>query len=133
MLAIWKSPTFCTVSSKLRSVQQVSSSAGMFIDVKLGGKNSNASFVPKWVSPAWDNEPDQLGAINKAIVNALKGSFEPSRAPVSSSIPIMNFKTLSGGSQPALAIMMDVPGGVLTGEFLAALLASLRKSTAAHC
>ena len=106
-------------------VQQVSSSAGMFIDVKLGGKNGDASFVPKWVSPAWDNEPDQLGAINKAIVNALKGSFEPSSTQVPSSIPIMNFKTLSGGSQPALAIMMDVPGGVLTGEFLAALLASL--------
>jgi hypothetical protein len=32
----------------------------------------------------------------------------------------LQFKTLQGDSQPALAVMMDVPGGVLTGEVLAA-------------
>ena len=103
-------------------VQQVSSSAGMFINVKLAGADGRASFVPKWVSPAWDSEPDQLSAINKALVNALKNSFEPSSTPVPPSIPILQFKTLQGDSQPALAVMMDVPGGVLTGEVLAAAL-----------
>lgn len=103
-------------------VQQVSSSAGMFINVKLAGADGRASFVPKWVSPAWDSGPDQLAAINKALVNALKTSFEPSSTPVPPSIPIMQFKTLQGDSQPALAVMMDVPGGVLTGEVLAAAL-----------
>jgi AhpC/TSA family len=103
-------------------VQQVSSRAGMFINVKLAGTDGRASFVPKWVSPTWDSEPDQLGAINKALINALKTSFEPSSTPVPASIPIMQFKTLQGDSQPALAVMMDVPGGVLTGDVLAAAL-----------
>jgi hypothetical protein len=103
-------------------VQQVSSSAGMFINVKLAGVDGRASFVPKWVTPTWNSEPDQLAAINKALVNALQTSFEPSSTPVPPSIPILQFKTLHSGSQPALAVMMDVPGGVLTGEVLAAAL-----------
>jgi peroxiredoxin len=101
-------------------VQQVASPAGNFINVNLGGKYGNASFVPKWVLPAWDSEPDQLAAINKALTNSLKTSFEPSSTAIPPSVIVMNFKTLSG-PQPALAMMMNLPGGIMGAELLGAL------------
>src|SRR5271165_1352212 len=59
-------------------VQQSSSSAGSFVNVELGSKAGDAHFVPAWVSPGWTSQASQLAAINKAIVNALGSSFEPS-------------------------------------------------------
>src|ERR1051325_4765768 len=100
-------------------VQHVSSSVGNFINVKLSGGDGKANFVPKWVSPAWDSEPTQLAAINKAVANALKTSFEPSSTPIPATLPIMRFKTMQG-SQQCLAVMMDLADGA---AFLALLLA----------
>jgi len=113
-------------------VEQASSPAGMFINVNLAGKGGNASFSPKWVSPGWNSEAEQLNAINKALLNSLRTSFEPSSTQVSSGVLIMKFKPMSGpppvvaaveravGSNrytgPVLAVMMAMPGGVLASE-----------------
>jgi peroxiredoxin len=102
-------------------VQQSSSSAGSFVNIELGGKSGNANFVPAWESPAWTSKASQLASINKAIVNALNNSFEPSNNALPSDIILLRFKTMAGGPQPALAIMMDVPNGILGAELLASL------------
>ncbi len=102
-------------------VQQSSSSAGSFVNIELGGKAGNAHFVPAWESPAWTSKTSQLASINKAIVNALKSSFEPSNNALPSDIVLLRFKTMSNGPQPALAILMDIPDGILGAELLASL------------
>ena len=102
-------------------VQQPSSSAGSFVNIHLGGKAGNAHFVPAWVNPVWTSQPTQLASINKAIVNALASSFEPSNSALPSDIVLLRFKTISDGPQPALAVMMDIPDGILGAELLAAL------------
>jgi peroxiredoxin len=102
-------------------IQQSSSSAGDYVNINLGGKTGNAHFVPAWVSTAWTSQSTQLASINKAIVNALKSSFEPSNSTLPSDIVLLRFKTMPGGPQPALAFMMDIPNGILGAELLAAL------------
>lgn len=44
-------------------VQQVSSSAGSFINVNLAGKGGNVNFNPAWANPGWSSKPLQLAAI----------------------------------------------------------------------
>jgi peroxiredoxin len=95
-------------------VKEVSSPSGKSIDVVLAGKAGNVKFVPNWVSPAWDSEPDQLAAINKAALNSMTSSFEPSNTPLPGNILNLKFKTLAG-DLPALAMMMDLPGGNPSG------------------
>ncbi len=102
-------------------VQQSSSSAGSFVNIELGGKAGNAQFVPAWVGVAWTSKANQLASINKAIVSALGSSFEPSNNALPSDIVLLRFKTMSGGAQPALAVMMDIPDGILGAELLASL------------
>src|SRR6266480_5223239 len=95
-------------------VKEVASSSGKSIDVVLAGKAGNVKFVPNWVSPAWDSEPEQLAAINKAALNSLTSSFEPSSTPLPGNILNLKFKTLDAGL-PTLAMMMDLPGGNPSG------------------
>ena len=102
-------------------VQHSSSSAGSFVNIELGGKAGNAHFVPAWVNSAWTSKATQLASINKAIVNALKSSFEPSNNALPNDIVILRFKTLADGRQPALAVMMDTADGILGAGLLAAL------------
>jgi len=100
-------------------VQQTSSAAGTFINVNLAGPGGNASFIPKWVSPTWDAERDQLAAIDKALVNSLRTSFEPSSTALPANVLYMQLKTLGDGTQPALTMMMNLPGGIMGAEILA--------------
>jgi peroxiredoxin len=92
-------------------VQSVSSPAGKFVNVNLGGTTGNAAFVSQWVSMPWTSEAEQKAAINKAILNALQTSFEPSSTPLPPNISLMQFKALADDSQSALAMMMDLSGG----------------------
>jgi peroxiredoxin len=89
-------------------VKRVSSAAGAFIEVDMAGKTGNANFNSAWASSPLT--PQDLDAINKALLNSLSSSFQPSSAPLPPNILNMQFKTL-WGAQPALAILMDVPGG----------------------
>jgi peroxiredoxin len=102
-------------------IGQSSSSAGSFVNIELGGKSGDAHFVPAWESPAWTSKSTQLASIDKAIVNALKNSFEPSNNALPDDIVLLRFKTMSDGPQPALVVMMDIPNGILGAELLAAL------------
>jgi peroxiredoxin len=89
-------------------VKKVSSAAGTFIEVDLAGNTGNANFSSAWSSAPLS--PQELDAINKALRNSLSDSFQPSSTPLPGNLLNMQFKTL-WGAQPALAILMDVPGG----------------------
>lgn len=93
------------------AVKVNSSPAGTFIDVVPGATGNSVQFVPNWVGDPWTDEPAQLAAINKALHNSFLSSFEPSSTALPSGFTNMRFKTLWGESQPALAVLMDLPGG----------------------
>ena len=95
------------------AVQEVASAAGRFINVDLAGKSGSAQFVPNWVGSPWESEADQLDAINRAVQSSLQTSFEPSSTPLPSNLVHLKFKTLTNG--PALAMLMDLPGGNPSG------------------
>lgn len=102
------------------SESEVSSPAGTFIDVnlvRLGGNIGNIHFIQSW--PHQPLSAQQLNAINKALRNSLITSFQPSSTPIPSNVLDMRLKTMPGDS-PALAVLMDLPGGVLAGEVIGA-------------
>lgn len=102
---------------------EVSSPAGTFIDVNLVGLGGNIHFIQSW--PHQPLSAQQLNAINKALRNSLITSFQPSSTPIPSSVFDMRFKTMPGDA-PALAVLMNMPGGVVgTGEFLGEALLGL--------
>lgn len=94
-------------------IREVAHASGTTIDVVLASGKGSMQFAPNWVSPAWSSEASQLAAIDKALVNSLTTSFEPSRTPLPANVVNLNFKALAGG--PALAMMMDLPGGNPSG------------------
>ena len=94
-------------------MREVAHSSGTTIDVVLASGKGSMQFAPNWVSPKWGSEASQLAAIDKALVNSLTTSFEPSSTPLPPNVVNLNFKALAGG--PALAMMMDLPGGNPSG------------------
>jgi hypothetical protein len=94
-------------------IRESAHSSGTTIDVVLASAAGSMQFAPNWVSPAWSSEASQLAAIDKALVNSLTTSFEPSSTPLPPNVVNLSFKALAGG--PALAMMMDLPGGNPSG------------------
>ncbi len=101
----------------------VATQAGRFIDVNLNLGNVVIIFHSAWSSPPPPPPPPldspRRQVIEKAIRNTMVTSFQPSNAAVPGNVLNMQFKTLSG-DLPALAVLMDLAGGVLAGEVIGA-------------
>jgi|GEM_PF-1339390 len=95
-------------------VQEAAPPSGTVINVFLAG---NINFNAFWSSQPL--KPHQSTAINLALLNSFKTSFQPSNTVLPGNIVNMQFKTFPGDS--ALAMLMNTRDGRLAGELLVAL------------
>ena len=86
------------------AIKTVSSTAGTNIVVDLAGPTGNVHFNPAWSQTAL-NANDRK-AIDLAIANILRGSFQPSSTPRPSNLLAMDFKGFPASN--AIALLMNV-------------------------
>ncbi len=87
-------------------INQISTQVGNVIEFDFKADQVTVSFTPTFTSSTLSD--DDLAAINLAIQNALKTSFQPSSATLPSGISALQFKTLLSGSQKAAALLLNL-------------------------
>ena len=87
-------------------INQISTQVGNVIEFDFKASQATVSFTPTYTSNALSIE--DTVAINLAIQNALRTSFQPSSATLPSGVSALQFKTLLSGSQKAAALLLDL-------------------------
>ena len=87
-------------------LSQISTQVGNVIEFDFKADEVTVTFTPTFTSSTLSD--DDRAAINLAIQNALKTSFQPSSATLPSGISALQFKTLLSGSQKAAALLLNL-------------------------
>ena len=87
-------------------INQISTQVGNVIEFDFKADQVTVSFTPTFTSSTLSDADH--AAINLAIQNALKTSFQPSSATLPSGISALQFKTLLSGSQKAAALLLNL-------------------------
>ncbi len=87
-------------------INQISTQVGNVIEFDFKADQATVTFTPTYTSNALS--ASDTVAINLAIQNALKTSFQPSSANLPSGVSALQFKTMLTGSQKAAALLLDL-------------------------
>ena len=87
-------------------MNQIATQLGNVIEFNFKANEATVSFTPTYTSNALSAADTE--AINLAIHNALRTSFQPSNSPLPSSITTLQFKTMLSGSQKAAALLLNL-------------------------
>ena len=87
-------------------INQISTQVGNVIEFDFKADAATVTFTPTYTSNALS--ASDTAAINLAIQNALKTSFQPSSATLPSGVSALQFKALLSGSQKAAALLLDL-------------------------
>jgi peroxiredoxin len=87
-------------------INQISTQVGNVIEFDFKANQASVSFTPTYTSNALSLE--DTVAINLAIQNALRTSFQPSSATLPRGVSALQFKTMLSGSQKAAALLLDL-------------------------
>ncbi len=87
-------------------ISQISTQVGNVLEFDFNADQATVTFTPTYTSNALS--ANDTAAINLAIQNALKTSFQPSSATLPSGVSALQFKTLLAGSQKAGALLLNL-------------------------
>jgi hypothetical protein len=87
-------------------ISQISTQVGNVLEFDFKADQVSVTFTPTYTSNALS--ANEAAAINLAIQNALKTSFQPSSATLPGGITALQFKTLLSGSQKAGALLLNL-------------------------
>lgn len=87
-------------------ISQISTQVGNVLEFDFTANQATVSFTPTYTSNAL-SLADTV-AINLAIQNALKTSFQPSSATLPGGVSALQFKTMLSGSQKAAALLLNL-------------------------
>jgi len=88
-------------------IDQVASQVGNFIDIDLKAQSVDIAFVPAWSVRSL--AASDVDAIERAIRNALKTSFQPSNAALPASVRRFEFKTFKPAGTPgAIGVLLNL-------------------------
>jgi hypothetical protein len=87
-------------------ISQISTQVGNVLEFDFKADQATVTFTPTYTSNALS--ADDTVAINLAIQNALKTSFQPSSATLPSGVSALQFKTMLSGSQKAGALLLNL-------------------------
>ena len=87
-------------------ISQISTQVGNVLEFDFKADQATVTFTPTYTSNALS--VDDTVAINLAIQNALKTSFQPSSATLPGGISALQFKTLLSGSQKAGGLLLNL-------------------------
>jgi len=87
-------------------ISQIATQVGNVLEFDFSADQATVTFTPTYTSnPLSANDS---AAINLAIQNALKTSFQPSSATLPGGVSALQFKTLLSGSQKAGALLLNL-------------------------
>ncbi len=87
-------------------ISQISTQVGNVLEFDFKADQATVTFTPTYTSNALS--ASDTAAINLAIQNALKTSFQPSSATLPGGISALQFKTLLSASQKAGALLLNL-------------------------
>jgi peroxiredoxin len=87
-------------------LSQISTQVGKVLEFDIKANEVSVSFTPTYTSNALSIE--DTVAINLAIQNALRTSFQPSSATLPGSVAALQFKTMLSGAQKAGALLLNL-------------------------
>lgn len=87
-------------------ISQISTQVGNVLEFDFTANQATVTFTPTYTSNALS--ANDTAAINLAIQNALKTSFQPSSATLPGGVAALQFKTLLSGSQKAGALLLNL-------------------------
>ena len=87
-------------------LSQISTQVGNVLEFDIKANEVTVSFTPTYTSNALSLE--DTVAINLAIQNALRTSFQPSSATLPGSVAALQFKTMLSGAQKAGALLLNL-------------------------
>ena len=87
-------------------ISQISTQVGNVLEFDFKADQATVTFTPTYTSNVLS--ANDTAAINLAIQNALKTSFQPSSATLPGGISALQFKTMLSGSQKAGALLLNL-------------------------